>query len=488
MSPAERADLLRLIDTDPVDWGETHFYIEDRADLLTGAELGPGPIVLADYQKRILRAALERDAAGRFRWQTVVYSTVKKSGKTRIAALVCAWIAATFGAYTEIYLAANDGKQSEDRLLGAIGKTLTLNPALSWHQTQSKVTLADGSFIEAIPIDPSGQAGANPTLVCFSEMWGYRLKHKERLWTELTISPARRGRSLRWVESYAGYVGESPTLENLYKLGVDPAEHPDGQGRRHPDFPDLPVYINEAAALFCYWDHQPRMPWQTPEYYAQEAAILTDTEYRRIHQNEWVTAEATFVPIEWWDACREDLPGLHPKTPAVMALDAAVSGDTFALVLVSRHPDPARHQTDVAVRYARIWKPPPGGQIDFAGPGGPEEEVKRLCATQNVVEVTYDPYQLHRTATEMRRARVANFQEFNQGTPRLVADTQLYQLIRDRRLAHSGQPDLTQHIQNANAKLDVDEEHKLRLVKGRGNIDAAVGLSMAAARCLYLNL
>ncbi len=248
-----------------------------------------------------MRSATERDSEGKFRWQTILWSAPKKSGKTRIAALVAAWLADTTGPYAEIYLAANDGKQSEDRILSTIGRCLELNPSLGWQRTKSKIVLPNGSFIEAIPVDPTGQAGANPTFVVFSEMWGYRLEHKERLWAQMTISPARRGRSLRWIETYAGYSGESPVLEHLYELGVK-------QGRRHPEFPDLPVTVNETAALWCYWETEPRMPWQTEEYYRQEAAILSEAEFRRMHRNEWVTSEEAFVSMIWWDACQEALP------------------------------------------------------------------------------------------------------------------------------------------------------------------------------------
>lgn len=439
---------------------------------MTGAELGPGPIRLADHQRRIMRAALERDGEGRFRWTTVLWSCPKKSGKTRIAAVVAAWLATTSGKYAEVYCLANDGKQSADRVLAAVKKANELG-RLGWRDKMTRVELPGGAFIEAVPVDPSGEAGANPTASIWSEMWGFRLSAKEQLWSEFTISPTRFGRAIRWVESYAGYAGESPVLEQLYDLGVK-------QGKPHPDFPDLPVTVNESASLFCYWDHEPRMPWQTPAYYQNEAAILSESEFRRIHRNEWVTSEETFVPAAWWDACQESLPPLVKGESLVLGVDAAVSGDSFAVVGVSRHPQ--RHD-DVAVRYVRIWYPPKGGKLDYAGP---EEEIARLCREYKVVEVAYDPYQLHKMATDQARARIANWQEFGQQGDRLTADATLYQLIRDRRIAHTGEPDLREHVLAANSKSSDDS--RLRIVKGRGYIDGCVAMSMAAHRCLYLRL
>jgi phage terminase large subunit-like protein len=209
---------------DPVFWAEHHFYIEDRAHPVTGQEMGPGPILLAPHQRRIVRAALERDDAGAFRWSTIVYSAPKKSGKTRIAAMVAAWLAWRSGQYSEVYCLANDGKQSADRVLAAIKKAIDLG-GLDWRDIKTRIELPSGSFIEAIPVDPTGEAGANPTGTFWSEMWGFRLSAKERLWTEMTIPPTRHGRAIRWVESYAGYTGESPVLEQLYHQGVEEGHH-----------------------------------------------------------------------------------------------------------------------------------------------------------------------------------------------------------------------------------------------------------------------
>lgn len=475
-----------------VDWAEEKFYIEDPCDIETGQPRPPGPMRLFPFQKAILKAALARDGSGKFIWQTVVFSAIKKSGKTRVSAMVDCWAADSFGPFAEVYLAANDGKQSEDRLLSAIKKCLQFNPALGWRAVGGQVTLPDGSFIKAIPVNPEGQAGGNPTIATFSEMWGYRLEHKQRLWTALTISPVRRGKSIRWVDTYAGFDGESPILEDLYAKTVT-------GGRAYVDWADehgvgydpilremeLPLFVNEAGRMFTYWETLPRLPWQTPEYYEEEAANLPALEYRRIHQNEWVTSEDVFIPIEWWHSCEiEGIPPLQPREPVVLGVDAAVSGDSFAIVGVTRVPDT---KENVAVRYSRVWHPPEGGQIDF---GPIAEELRRVCKEHKVVEVAFDRYQLHQMATEMMQERVAYWREFSQQTERLESDTQLYQLIRERRVIHDGtHGELTRHISHCNSKMSKQEETKLRIVKSqRGKVDAAVALAMATHRCLYLTL
>ena len=624
LSTQERQTLLRVIQDDPVAWGETYFYVEDPCDIETGELLPPGPIRLFPHQQRIIRAALQRKPDGSFLWKTIIYSAVKKSGKTRTAAMMAAWLAATQGPYAEIYLIANDGKQSNDRLLKAVEKAVNLSPLLDWKIKRGHIELEDQSFLEAIPVDPKGESGANPVATCWcldretevltsegwldcntihddcqiatlspegvfewqqpygtykshyqgkmhgvdlkrvnmlvtpehkvygkfdgsewgllparevafnscveiktvpksrviikkqawytedydgmvfcpstpngiilvrrkgrvywtgnSELWGFgsSIQNKTRLWTEMTASPVRRGKSIRIVESYAGYVGESQVLEGLYESTVR-------QGKKHPNFPDLPVYINEAASIFCYWDHVPRMPWQTEEYYRHEAAVLTPNEFERIHRNKWVSSTEDYIDEILWNKCQEQFAPAHPHEAWIIALDGSVNHDSFAIVGVTRHPDPERRD-NIAVRFVHVIEPDRGRKIDQEAEVVPILE--RLCDEHYVVSIPYDPYQLHKLATDLERDGMAHFSEFSQGGKRLTADSQLRRMIISRQIAHQGHPVLTEHIaRNAAAKVD-GTEHQVRIVKKSETrrVDAAVALSMATAECLRLNL
>jgi len=244
-----------------------------------------------------------------------------------------------------------------------------------------------------------------------------------------------------------------------------------------------------------YWDEGEiarRMPWQRGErgqrYYAHQESELVPHQFRRLHRNEWSSGESEFVPLAWWDACRDPMP-LQPgdMTPLVVAVDASVSGDCTALVAVSRHP---QHPEHVVERYSRVWTPAEqaGGVMDYAASLSPE--LDRLLAQNNVVQVAYDSYQLHDWVTQRRKTTTAWYREFSQGGDRLEADKALYDIIRDRRLHHTGSEQLRQHVQNANSKTEANQDSKLRIVKkgATRRIDAVVALSMAAKECLRLLL
>lgn len=227
---------------------------------------------------------------------------------------------------------------------------------------------------------------------------------------------------------------------------------------------------------------------------------------------------SAFVQPEWWDACKEDLPPLEfgDRMPLVIGVDAATTGDCFAIVVVSRHP--VRHD-DVAVRRVRIWDPRETGAVDYdeaerflrfiCGGGhvtnGKLHPVSLFAATPeceacqhalievpgfNVVQIAYDPYQLESMMQRLRKDAVAWCEPFSQGQPRLIADRALYDAIVTRSIAHDGNSALRQHILNAGAQVQKNEDSKMRLIKlePQRKIDAAVATSMARDRCTYLRL
>lgn len=457
-----------LINDDPIEWIERHFYIPETR----------GPIVLSEHQKTALRHALTRDDNGLFRYSVIVYSDIKKSAKSTIAAAVTLWRAfqvdATDG-WGSIYIIANDLKQADSRVAYYMRRAIQLNPRireLCTVRTGSyKVTLPNQTFIEAIPIDPSGEAGSNADMVVFSELWGAHSKAQAQMWTEATLPPNKFGKSFRWIETYAGVAGEAPILERLYEQAVK-------LGRRLDD--DLELFDDPGARLFCMWNTRPRLPWQTEEYYASERAALMPEEFARVHRNEWATGGAnSFLPsIALWDACRADVPPLDGHTPCVLALDAAESNDTFGTVIVSKLGE------QLAVRYVRPYVPSKGAPLDF---DAIEQDIRDLVQRYAVQAIVYDPMLLGQTVRRLTapgNAINTPCVPFPQGAARLESDKGLFDLITQRRIVHDGNAELRAHVANANKKTDA-ESRKLRIVKRtyQEKIDLVVALAMS---CQYL--
>ena len=583
--PAKPLSRDPLEKTDIVLWAQRHFYIPETSQ----------PIVLYPHQQAVLRAALYPYGVP-FPFTTIIYSAIKKSGKTAIAGVIARWIAEKWVEAGQIFCTGNDAEQAQSRAYRAFRKSIELTPGFLHGQTgllpgkwqvaeRRLLSLANGTEVKPIACDYRGEAGANPTLTTWTELWGYEHEDARRFWEEMTPVPTLPI-SFRLVETYAGYDGESELLSNLYWLGKDGRQLTAGElyimtGQGCPGcerkyegqekavlcrggagsssgngcensssnkrsvnavntpelengfsqkfaavklafeensvnagtlFPEdcplrgkpwcgfdeclqpespVPVWINEKASLFMYWDsgsRARRMPWQVGKkgdaYYEEEEAILHPRAFSRLHLNEWVGAESAFIPIEIWDACGEDLPELDAKTPIVIGVDAATTGDCFGAVAVSRHPT---RKTEPAIRAVKKWAPPAGGRIDYAQC---EAWLREVVAHYNVIQIAYDQYQLEDMMQRFRREQLVWVKQFSQMGDRLVADRQLYDLILQKRIAHNRDPELREHIINANVKLQKDEDSKMRIVKksaGR-HIDLAVAASMGVARCLYLNL
>ena len=224
---------------------------------------------------------------------------------------------------------------------------------------------------------------------------------------------------------------------------------------------------------------------------------------------------AEYIPAAVWDSCYDpSLPPLEPgsKEDVVLGIDAAVTGDCFAVVAVTRHP---ARPSEAAIRQCRVWRPEEhGGRVDFdeverfirwiCKGGCPQRHPQSMplpgcrdCENgnfsvpkHNVAQIAYDEYQMEGMIQRLNRDRIAWCEAFPQGRERAVADSLMHILALRRQLSHPAFDDLREHVLNARAKLSKDDDSRLRMIKRSPSrkIDLAVAASVAIARCLYLNL
>lgn len=368
------------VNADPVGWIKRSFYIPETR----------GPMPLYPAQEAPLRQALSRDENGDFLYSTVCWSAIKKSAKSSIAASVGLWFAFRQW-HSSIKVIANDLKQAESRVYYYMRRALELNDVYGgplagrFKITNYRITLDNGSRIEAIPIDPKGEAGGNDDMLIYSEIWGWKNRAALQMWTEATLSPLKFGQSMRWAETYAGSIGESPVLEGLYESGVREGVQPDQTWR------DYEMYHTPALRQFTLWTTgQNMLPWQTDGYYAQERAALSETEFDRVHRNQWTTYTGRVFPdfnaenvtLEadyhvdkgdvFWGADDGYAAGKGPTTESyhprafVLAQENALGGlDVFAEYEEAGVPD---HKTSITDTLAYGYPKPTAAYCDSASP------------------------------------------------------------------------------------------------------------------------
>ena len=445
-------------------------------DLVKQNELGQ-PFHLLEHQREILRLAFAFDEVGRLVYDTFIYSCPKKSGKTTINAALSLWWAFTQEAPNEILIIANDLEQAQGRVFKALAGLIQHNPELSRSaEVQSRqILLSNGTVVTALASEYAGAAGSNHGLTSWDELWGYSSESSRRLWEELTPVPTRRN-SIRFITTYAGWENESILLWELYRQGVTRDEHPDGQGERlHPN---LPISCNREARLLVYWDHEPRMSWQTESYYATQRRSLRPGTYLRLHENTWSTAESTFIEPGLWDPCVD--PECAPLLPSrqhalCVGVDASTKRDSTAAVAVYRVED------NIILACHRIWQPSANNPLDLEATV--EEYLRELHERYFVQKILCDPYQMHRSITTLQAAGLP-IEEFAQTSANATRMGQtLFDLLNGKNLRLYSAADLRAQALNTVA---VESPRGWRLAKEKASrkIDAIVALAMACVAAL----
>lgn len=450
------------------DWITSHFFVP---------ELG-GPMWLAPYQIKALDEATKKDDEGFYEYSLIAWMDIKKSIKSCIAA-AAALRMAFMTDWGSIKVVANNKEQAQSRSYFYIVRALGLNPEMNAMVESGEVKINNYNItfgfnnakIKAIPLNPKGEAGGNDDLIIWTEAWAADTKAAETMFTEMVIPPNKFGRGFKWLESYAGFSGHAPILEPIYQNNVKEKYRIEGTD----------IYSNKRT--FVLDNHEPRLPWQTQEYYDQQESELSAEEFLRVHRNMWQSAKNIFVKPVLWDTLQEKIPPLKPKEKLVLALDVGLSNDVFAIVGVNKH------NGQLAVRTVRTWTPEKGSKLLFSNPNKnkPENDadypfgyIKHLCKHYKVLVLRYDPYQAEKLAQDLETDRVVDCIAFDQFSLREKSDKYLLDLIKNAEIIHDGNEELSSHIKNADVQHK--GENKLRLIKRTQSkkIDAAVALSMAA--------
>jgi len=314
--------------------------------------------------------------------------------------------------------------------------------------------------------------------------------------------------SLQLITSYAGFYGESNLLHDVYLRSVDDdeANGEGGQGTLIPELAPLPCYEN-GDAYFAYWDHEPRMPWQTQKYYDKQLQTLRPSAYIRLHENRWVTSNETFIPMEWWktavnnftqvchniqemadrpisDPQQADLWRSHPyvDNPLYLAIDTGMKHDCTAIIGVTTDAELGK----VIMMVHKIWTPIEGEILDLESTIEPY--IKELSGLFNIVDITCDPSQMLQLMTKFRGMGLP-VSEFTQSEGGMISASQnLYDLLHDKNLWAYESAELETHLKNSIAQ---HTSRGFRIVKDKSNrriarkkVDAAIALAMAAYKAV----
>lgn len=464
-----------------LEWMDTYgFFAKDVWSIEKNKWVGQGWLELFDFQRRILGYALSQDSDHRFKYQTILYSTTKKSGKTALAAAIACWYAEVAPPGSEIYIIANDLEQAEGRVMRDVKYHAKKR---GYKITQYIVELPNGTFIQSLAQSYRSVAGTRHALTLWDELWGVQNELSRRTFEEMTPIPTIAW-SLRVITTYAGYYNSSDLLWDLYLNGVGRDENEEGRGKPIKGFYDLPVWEN--GNQITYWNHEPTMPWQTEEYYLEQRNQLRPMAYLRLHENRWVTTHETFIPEEWWEAAIQleasaDIWHEHPyrHLPIIIGVDAAPKRDCTAVTGCAYDSESGK----VIDVFHKIWTP--HGELDFDTTLESYllEQVKRY----NVKLIVCDPTHLYQMITRLKKRNIPILEVTQNSSVMTRVSQNFYDLLRFNRFVTYKDDEATTHIRNTVAQA---EQNGFRIVKGSTShnskyskpIDYAVATAMA---CYY---
>jgi hypothetical protein len=434
------------------------------------------------YQKDILRHIFP-GGEGQLPYSRIIWSEVKKSGKTELAYGVHLWFGLFVDVPGEQYVLANDFEGAKSRVWRSIIGGLEKNPVIpkkDWRQVGSEIILSNGTTIKAIASDYRGEAGSNHSLATVDEPWGVVHENALRLMTEFSPVPTRENSTIFYT-GYQGFEGQSMFWHNLIDVGMAGEPVPE---LLHIDNGDGQPACWRNGRTFLFWSHRAGQPWHTPEYLEDQKKSFAGrlSEYLRVWENRRVKNADAFCTDEQWDKLYDpELRALHvdDKRLVVLGADAATKSDCCALVGTTWNDEKKK----VEQIYAQIWEPQDGRPIRLTETIGPE--IVRLHQEHKIMGCLYDPFQMAAIAEMCERAGVKMI-EFPQTSRRVQSDTHLHDLLWGGNFAHYGDPVLKQHVTNAMAKSQ--GERGIRIVKEMSSmkVDGAVGTSMSAMGCVEI--
>lgn len=442
-------------------------------------------ITLRPFQKRIFEHVFTPREDGTFPYKTFVFSTVKKSAKSTLGAAIGSWWAFGLGNKNdEIYALANDLEQAQGRIYRMLRRSIEMHPLLASECakiTERKIELKNGTTIEALSGDYAGAAGSNPGLSLWDELWAFRDEGSRRLYEEMTPPPTRK-QSMRVIVTYAGMIGESVLLEDIYKSVVRPENAIDmGVATNYETEQETSVPCYASGDTFVYWDHEGRQPWQNGEYYRSQrnSPGFRLSAFRRIHRNEWVEADEG-MDMNQWDACEQlgrDLGYVAPappnqQIPIAVGIDASTIKDRAAVVSCFKKDG------RIWLGPRKWWQPSKESPLNFEKTI--EDYILWLSENYFCSVVYYDPWQMASTAQRLIDKGIYMV-PYSQTIPGTIKFTEnLLDKLSERNIVLCPDSDLRSEATMVSVKEIAGKGRRFIKDTTRKKIDSVIALSMAA--------
>jgi phage terminase large subunit-like protein len=380
-----------------------------------------------------------------------------------LAGVAIAWLVAEAQPGARGYIVAADRDQGAlmvDAAAGFVDRTPALKGVVE--VGSFKISGRSGASVEVLAADGASAFGLRPSLMICDEFAQWEeTRNVRRVWSAV-LSSVNKIAGCRMVILTSAGVPSHMAATVLKVAKADPSAW----------------RVNEVPGP---------LPWADLEGLAAQRALLLDSEYRRLHLNQWAAPEDTLVSPEDLEAAMV-LAGEQAPRPGVryfIGVDIGLRNDATVVSVV--HLEPVGAETLWASRKRRavldrmvVLQGSKGAEVDLARV---EEVVLAASKEYNNAPVRLDPWQGIGVAQRLRRRNV-RVEEWNFTVNKIggLART-LYVLLRDRLLWLPDDAALLGEL--ATVRLKSNGTGALRIDHDSGrHDDRVISLGLAATAAL----
>jgi phage terminase large subunit-like protein len=436
----------RVVTSEPAPW--SRWRVKDRAARCIrfvetfcrpakGHRAGAS-LELAGFQREWLERVLAPGV------RVAVQSLPRGNGKSTLLAAVACWglfDADESGGAPQVPVVATTLRQIERSVYNVALAMIDAEPELqsralvfSGIGTQRVRTPHNGGEMFPVSADLAGLQGLDPSLAVVDECGFLQVES----FNALVLASGKRPRSLVVGIGTPG-VDRENALWNVRKMvaeGSAPA------GFRFSEF---------AAPDGCALDDRDAWAEANPAlaggFMSADAlettlALATEAEFRIYRLGQWAeSTEGGWLADGDIEACVVEGVKIPKHAQIVLAFDGSDRLDASALVACS-------FDTRPVLELCGLWE---NVEVPIAEV---EDRIRAACRRWDVVAVAFDPYRWRRTM-QVLEAEGLPVIEFPQSPSRMVPATQrLFAAIKERAIAHDGQPDFVRHFRNCRTWTD----------------------------------
>lgn len=443
------------------------------------------PLVLRDWQRRLLSELLAKGEDGGLRHRQAMIGMPRKNGKSALLSGLSLYLTFCGPDGGETYAVASSKDQARI-VFGDAKRMISMEPELAERVKvyRDAIEVTDtGSVMRVLAAEAGLLEGLNASAVCYDEI---HTAANDDMWNVMQLSMAARPVGvpimigITTAGSRTDASGRDSLAFRLYEYGKRVAS---GE-------------VDDPSFYFAWWepadaeaDHRDPKVWaqsnpgfgdiNSVEDFESTVRRTPESEFRTKRCNQWVSGSQTWLPHGVWEGLSTG-EGIAGGVEVVLALDGSFNGDSTALVAVTVPRDGAVPHVEVA----GAWERPADAGVDWqVNVMDVEQAVRDACARWRVVEVAADPYRWTRSLQLLEAERVP-VMVFPQSPQRMTPATQsFYEACMNGALTHSGNAPLARHVSNAVLQNDSRGQRLRKETKfSNRKIDLAVAAVMGVAR------